>query len=432
MRYTILMSYVALVDCNNFFVSCERLFRPDLKNKPVLVLSSNDGCVVSRSKEVKELGIPMGIPYFKALDDIRKHNVTVFSSNFTLYRDISSRVMNTIASFELPFEQYSVDEAFVLLGDSVPGLEEMERIRTRIEEWTGIPVSIGVGRNAVLAKYASEVAKRSEGISVISPGVDWNERMKQIHVGELWGVGRQTTQKFLDNRIKTAHDITVTDTAVLRSLFGIEGIRLRTALLGESYFEIGQREESQSITSSRSFKETTQSKRVLLDAISYHISHAAEKMRTRGQATLRMSVNIRPRRHGAYALHGGFREVVFDVPTFDTRTLIKEAKVLLDELYEEGVEYGKAGVVLGGFVPLQYTPVSLFEDVHARDDAWTLNVAIDRINKRFGSHALHPGTLLKESPWQTRSLRKSPLYTTDWDSLRVVRCEKKGRKGHVL
>jgi DNA polymerase V len=432
------MAHIALLDCNNFFVSCERLFRPDLAHAPVLVLSSNDGCVISRSKEVKDLGIPMGMPYFKVRDELKRRGVVVFSSNITLYRDISERVMDTLASFGLSMEPYSIDEAFFILEGSASPEENARRVKERVEAWVGIPVSLGVGKSAVIAKYASEQAKKGSGVYVIEGGEAWERQMKDIHVGELWGVGRSTTRTCLSHGIKTAWDLAAADAAALKRILGVEGPRLKEALLGtvgidavththkeDILTHVHSHESRKSIMSSRSFGNATKDKAIVLDALSYHVTHAAEKMRKNGDAALRMHVSIRPRRHGTFALHGASKEVIFDVPTFDTRVFVKEAKAALDVLFEDGVEYAKTGVVLGGFVPMEYISGSLFDTAEDLSRTKELMDTTDRINARFGPKTLRIGTTLKDALWKPRSLLRSPEYTTHWGSIPSVKAKNK-------
>lgn len=421
------MSYIGLLDCNNFFVSCERLFRPDLEGKPVVILSSNDGCIISRSNEAKALGIQMGAPYFQVRDELKKNDVVVFSGNITLYRDISSRVMNTLASCGVRFEPYSIDEAFFILEDGEATPEYLHAIRERVRTWTGIPVSIGAGKSMVIAKYASEKAKKGRGVHIIHPGDAWGEEMKNIHVGELWGVGRSSTATLLKNGIQSAYVITKTDTARLRELLGISGVRLRESLEGNGHVELSSHADQQSIMSSRSFGETTTSKHVLFEALSYHIEHAARKMRREGMAALRMSVQIRPRRHGTYMLRGGYDEVVFDVPTRDTRVFLRHAKASLDRLYEKGVPYGKAGVMLGGFVPLDRVTGSLFSEPHERARSSKLMETIDALAAKYGpSGALRFGFTPRRSTTTSRASFRSKEYTTSWSEIPHVLAKNKG------
>lgn len=389
--------------------------------KPVLVLSSNDGCVIARSKEVKELGVEMGVPYFKVKDDLQKQGVTIFSSNITLYRDISKRVMETLASFAVPFEPYSIDEAFFILDeyDEVGARTFAQRIRERVETWTGVPVSIGVGQSQLIAKYAGSRAKQEDGVFLIAGGDAWREEMKQIHVGALWGVGRKTTQKCVDHGFTSAYDLAHADPAVLKNLLGIEGARMQAALNGVSSYTTENVSDQKSIMSSRSFGETTTKKSVLLDALSYHTTHAAEKMRAMEMATTRMSIHIRPRRHGTHALRGGHREILFPTPVHDTRTLITEVRHALEDLYEEHVPYIKAGVTLGGFVPVRYTQHTLFGSADT-EESRALTRTIDALNARFGALSVRPGTISHKRTWRPRSVARSKAYTTKWSEILTV------------
>lgn len=363
----------------------------------------------------------MGAPLFQVRDDVKKHNITVFSSNFTLYRDISARVMAALSATGISFEQYSIDEAFLEFEDGTNLGVRIQALKSQVERWSGIPVSVGVGKSMVIAKYAGERAKKGSGTHIIEGGSGWMEEMKGIHVGELWGVGRQTTRTFLSNGIETAYDIATADPGVLRTLYGIEGVRLREALRGERTVRRSEGESGKSIMSSRSFGKTTASKEVLLSALTYHITHAAEKMRTRGCAATRMSVSIRPRRHGKFMLHGGHHEILFDQPIQDTRVMVRAAKDALQYIFEAGIEYGKAGVVLSGFVPQEYVQATLFENGNAHEDGAALMETLDRLNVRYGGHTVHIGTLQKEGAWRTKSESRSPEYTTKWSRIPTVK-----------
>jgi DNA polymerase V len=245
---------IGLLDCNNFFVSCERLFRPDLLKKPVAVLSSNDGCIVARSQEVKDLGVPMGIPYFQVKDVLTKANATLFSSNFTLYRDISARVMETLEK-EVGFcDVYSIDEAFFEVSDDATEADVLS-IRSRVMQDVGLPVSIGVASTKTLAKQASVMAKKGNGVCILTESL-WKEKMETAQCSSVWGLGRQTTAKLRELGVKTVAEFLALDRSVVRKHFGVGGDRIYMELTGVVVHKLGSQslDVQQSIMSTRSFE----------------------------------------------------------------------------------------------------------------------------------------------------------------------------------
>lgn len=422
-------SYIGLLDCNNFFVSCERLFRPDLAGKPVVVLSANDGCIIARSQEAKQLGVVMGMPYFKVQDELTRLGVTVFSSNFSLYRDVSSRVMRALATCVDTYEVYSIDEAFFVLSGDTPH-EEAARIRATVERWTGMPLSVGVGTSKTIAKYASERAKErsrqvgdvaDDGVHTFVDMEAWRAEAAQVPVALLWGVGRATNARFARHGIMTALDVMNASRERLRATSGIMGARLYEELSGGSAYAVGQDAAAQqSIMSTRSFGRATTKRRVIDDAIAYHVSHATEKMRMRDAAASHLRVVLYPSRHGAYHLRGGTAEVTLSAPLCDTRLLIREAYALIDTLYDPAVPYAKAGIELGGFVPFAYAPQELFASETLANQR-ALMGAVDAINAAHGAGSIRPGTVAQTHEWAPRAANVSPHYTTSWEALPLVR-----------
>ena len=423
------------MDCNNFFVSCERLFRPDLRNRPVAVLSSNDGCIVARSQEVKDLGISMGVPYFQVQDICKKHDIVLFSSNFQLYRDISKRVMRALSD-EFDFcEVYSVDEAFFdLKEDSVLKLEE---VRRRIIQKTGIPVSIGVAPTKTLAKVANGIAKKNgrltmssvraedaefgEGVCVLEMD-EWLIRAKDTSCGSVWGIGRQTSAVLTQNGINTISEFLALDRSYVRRLLGVVGERVYMELQGVSVYALGELSdiEQESYTSTRSFHSTIQDKGVLMSALAHHVSEVAEKLRKDGCVGSRLTIIAKGSRFGDFSHRDGTMSTPLIIPTNDTFVLMKEAGHLLDALYDATVPYKKAGVVIGGIEPQAMAENSLFtEDTRTQ----SLSFLEDEINKKFGKGVLRHGATLGEQKWHERKERKSPNYTTSWQEMAVVKAQ---------
>ncbi|MBP9843275.1 MAG: Y-family DNA polymerase, partial [Candidatus Pacebacteria bacterium] len=333
-----MQKWVGLLDCNNFFVSCERLFRPDLREKPVVVLSSNDGAVVARSKEIKDKGIPMGVPYFQIKDIIKDIGATTFSSHFALYRDISRRVFEAMRKELDRVEQYSVDEAFFILqGEEGTVLEIAKKVKDRVEREVGIPVSVGIARSKTQAKYANTVSKKTTGLYLLTDE-DWGVVQKKVRLGELWGVGLRSAEAFKRHGLTTVEHLLALERRQVDELFGVAGVRLWQELQGIASSQITRKSfVKQSILHSRSFKNTTTDLTVLQDAVAYHIREAAEDLRAQSQKTKSLQVTLGTSRHGDYFLHGGRAVRQFDVATNDTFALLRAGSELLKELYAVGV-----------------------------------------------------------------------------------------------
>lgn len=406
------------MDCNNFFVSCERLFRPELIKKPVFVLSSNDGCVVARSQEVKDLGIPMGVPYFEVKDLCEKHKITVFSSNFTLYRDISSRVMSALKDEFESIDIYSIDEAFFEISNPDP--DEVMRMRERIMKKTGIPVSFGIAASKTLAKIANAEAKRSKGVSILT-----NERAieigDQISCGSVWGIGRQTSSKLTAFKIHTIKDLREAGLNFMRQNFGVLGERL--------YFELSGIPASSSeldgsiphsIASTRSFGEIVHDKETLKSALAHHIILIGEKLRIQEIAASTLTIICAPSRHGDYALRKGSVHRSLVLPTNDTQLLLKEAYEMLDSLYSSEIPYKKAGVIASGIVPESCISSSLFEPT-SREKSKALYAVIDGLNNKFGKGTVSPALVHGGEGWREAKKNKSPEYTTSWTHIPNVK-----------
>jgi DNA polymerase V len=414
------MSYIGLVDCNNFFVSCERLFRPDLRKKPTLVLSSNDGCVVARSQEVKDLGIPMGAPYFKIKDLVKEHQIAIFSGNFALYRDISSRVMQVLKEEVGNVEQYSIDEAFFELSQHTPNLlESLHNIRQAIETQVGVPVSLGLSRTKTIAKFASEKEKKHSRACVLL-GEEWQILTTTIAVSEIWGIGRQTTAKLNQLGINTVADLLKADRARIDKIFGINGLRLLSELSQQPVYDLFEAPALQhSIMSTRSFSRTVTDLKELKQAVNIHVESVCEDLREMKAVAKEIRVMILPSRHGDYLLRGGVLSVSLDEGSSDTRVVLKEAYKLLERIYESGVPYKKAGVIVGSIEEVVVKQGSLFTKENPDDPA--LMSLIDQVNQRFGRSHLMIGRINQKYTWQAQTEHLSPNYTTKWSDLKSVR-----------
>jgi DNA polymerase V len=417
------MQMIGVIDCNNFFVSCERLFRPDLIGKPVMVLSSNDGCVVARSQEVKDIGIPMGIPVFQIKDIIKDRQIITFSSHFSLYRDISSRVFKVVKDLFPFMEQYSIDEAFFAF--EMTSKEETEgyllSVKSRIEQLVGIPVSIGLAQSKTQAKHANRLAKKGSGVCVLD-GPAWSNLISDLPLRDIWGVGGRYARRFTEVKIITVADILNCSTQRLASLFGVVGTRLQAELGGHYVYKLGLNPEAKkSITSSRSFKTKVLSLAIIKDAVAYHIRHASSDLRRHKLLVSCLSVNISPGRHSDYFLHTVSKQINFTLPTNDLNELLKEALKAVDVIFKKDIPYKKAGISFSNLVPESAEQASLFAMADVKRNQ-IISGLVDNLNYRFGKETLIMGKQTKEADWVSRSEKLSPSYTTSWTDLATVNC----------
>lgn len=406
------------MDCNNFFVSCERLFRPDLVGKPVVVLSSNDGCVVARSEEVKAAGIPMGMPHFKIKEDLKSIKATVFSSNFALYRDISARVMMVLRREVGAIEQYSIDEAFFEIPRRVVDLDIFAtRIRDTIGKEIGIPISIGIATTKTLAKIANGREKRKSGVCVLSDEL-WHSIRSGISLSDVWGVGKATARSFALHQLHTVEDFCVQDPERISTLFGIQGTRLYAELQGRiAYCLSSVSEHQRSIMHTRSFQMEVKDPTVLADAIAYHVGEATAGLRRLGLSAGGIRVLLNTNRYGDHLIRGGSAYAVLSRPTDDTRVLLREAHMLLGSLVEKDVPYKKAGVVLDLLTESSKTQGTLFEDSHTDENTNELMKTVDALNSRFGRSVLSVGRISGAGMWDAKHNALSPAYTTRWSDI---------------
>ena len=418
-------SIFGLLDCNNFYVSCERLFNPGLEGKPVVVLSNNDGCVIARSNEAKALGIGMGEPYFRCKSLLEHHRVRVFSSNYALYGDMSQRVMEVLGGLESEVEVYSIDEAFLRLPmASAASLRATGgTLRRTIRRHTGIPVSIGYGPTKTLAKIANRIAKKQpghDGVFAMGPGSDIEGILRDIEVGDVWGIGRRSAQKLALRGIRTAFDLSRADEAWVRRQLSIATVRTMHELRGIPCFSL---EESpppkHSIACSRSFGVLVAEQAQMREATITYVCRAAEKLREQHLKAASLTVYLTTNRHRAdLPQYVGSRTIALPSPTGDTSALIEAATRLLAELFRPGYLYQKVGVILADLTPGHLQQPHLF--LAPRRNRDNLDQALDRINRRWGRDTLQYGGAGLSKPWHNRRGMKSPSYTTSWQELPVV------------
>lgn len=430
MSSTSYKSLFLLIDCNNFYVSCERLFRPDLIGKPVVVLSNNDGCIVSRSPEAKALGIPMGAPEFQVRPLLKKYDIEVFSSNYELYGDMSHRVMQAVSSLVDGLEQYSIDECFVRLAPAhIPhALDIAQNIRRRVQKWTGITVSIGVAQTKTLAKLANHIAKKNTSGVFFLDGTEkqHDALFKKIPVSEVWGVGRHTLPKLERFAIHTVYDLKKADDTWVKSRLTITGLRTVMELRGipcidEDNAPVPRR----SLVSSRSFGSKIFDIESLQQAVSSFASRAAEKLRHEKLLAGGIAVHIRTsRQHIPFVCETVHQTFLY--PTNNTETFIKAAISAVKAMYKSETPYAKAGIMLFDLVSETNVQGSLLTlGTQAEDKKkMALMKSLDKINAVHGKHTIHYAAEgLGEQDWHMKQKNRSPRLTTDWKHLAIAHCK---------
>jgi len=418
----------ALVDCNNFYVSCERVFDPRLCGRPVVVLSNNDGCVVARSEEVKALGVKMGVPWFQCRDLARRHAILAYSSNYALYADMSNRVMRILAEFSPAQEVYSIDECFLdLTGCQEPNLTEYgQRIRRRVRQWTGLPVCVGIAETKTLAKLANHLAKRQpwfHGVCDLDamPLQERDDCLGRIAVGEVWGIGPRLAPRLADLGIHSVRDLQRADPATLRRRFSVVMEKTVRELNGHVCIALEEVvSPRRQIVCSRSFGRPVTERRELAEAIARYTSRAAERLRQQESRAEAVHVFIRT---GAFApeepTYGNDLTLPVSSPSDDTRRLVKIALRGLARIYRPGYRYRKAGTILFVLPAGQGVQGDLF---HAPETARSaaLMQTLDRINRRMGPGTVRLGAEGFAQGWRMRRRRMSPGYTTRWAELPIV------------
>lgn len=425
----------AIIDCNNFYCSCERLFKPHLDAKPVVVLSNNDGCIVSRSDEVKALGVKMAVPYFMAKPTIEKYNVETFSSNYNLYGDLSWRVMETLRIMlgEKNVEVYSVDEAFLDIEKYAGSdLQKLGMdIREMVELWTGIKVSVGVAPTKVLCKVANHLAKKNkvatQCVVVLDTQEKIDEALQNTPVGEVWGVGRQYAKKLVEeNFVFTALELSRKTTEwAYKNLGGVVGVRLARELRGEP--SIVMKEElttKKMIATTRMFGHNVDNLADIKEAVATYTAKAAEKLRRQSSAVKTISVFVvaKEENHNVHFRHGVTHSLYATLPfaTSATNELIKPALQLVERLFQKGKLYKKAGVMLSDLVPDEQIQGNLFVPEKYNCKRMLMSM-IDNVNFAMRNDVLKFASSGTKRDWKMRMEMRSPRYTTRWEELYEVK-----------
>lgn len=420
-----------LIDCNNFYASCERVFQPKLEGIPIVVLSNNDGCVVARSQEVKDLGIKMGVPVFQIKNEIKQHNIKVFSSNYTLYGDISNRVMSTISEFVANYEVYSIDEIFVDFTGFEKHFDLVEyakEIKNTVRRNTKIPVSIGIASTKTLAKAANKLVKkhyRDIGVCYIKNQIEARELLKDFDVADIWGIGRQYDKLLKKHGFNTALQLMDASDVWIRKNLSVVGERLVNELRGIPCIEMEEvKPNKKGICVSRSFGKMIDDLPTLSESLSTHANRASQKLREQNSNTSLISVFIHTNRFRSdLPQYFASKDIQLPIPTNDGGNIIKAALRGLELIYKEGYKYKKCGIYLNDITSADGIQQNLFEEDDS-DKKNRLNKAMDILNKKFGKETLVYGVQGFKKEWKLRQENLSLSYTTKLSDIPIVNLNK--------
>ncbi len=415
---------IALIDCNSFYVSCERLFNPKIRKKPVVVLSNNDGCIVSRSNEAKALGIKMGEPYFKAKDIIIKNNVQVFSSNYSLYGDMSRRVMRTLKRFNSDIEIYSIDEAFIDLSNFPDNEVEnvAQEIRATVLKWTGIPTSIGIAKTKTLSKVANYIAKKKRsgvtnfiGIENIDP------LLEKVGINDVWGVGKQLTKFYHKNGIYNAKQLKNKSNTWIKKNSNVLGSRTAMELRGISCIDIEKtKSKRKSCVVSRSFGERIEKYQELKEAVAGYCLNASEKIRSESLTAKSITVFIRTSPfQNRFGYYSNSKTIDFPIKTNDSIEIVKTALTALESIFKNGYRYQKAGVLLSGLSESTNNKNLFFSEKDNKIS--NLMKSIDNTNYRYGRSTLSLASAGVQKKWNSKRQHYSKIDTSDFHCLPTIK-----------
>lgn len=417
----------ALIDCNNFYASCERVFRPDLVGKPIVVLSNNDGCVIARSNEAKALGIPMGAAAFEFEEIFIKNKVHVFSANFPLYGDMSNRVMSILETYSPDMEIYSIDEAFLkLVGFEKYKLQTYgEDMQQKVTKWTGIPISVGIAPTKALAKVANRVAKKYPKETKSTYIIDTDEKrikaLKWLKVEDVWGIGRQHAKRLNSIGVNTAYDFTLLEDQWVQSHMSIVGLRLQHDLQGIPTLDLDETQPKKNIATTRSFDTNYTTKAEVKERITTFTVTCAEKLRAQSSCCSSLMVFIQTNRyHADKPQYSRSITIKLPFPTNSSIELAHFAGLALDRIFKPGYGYKRAGVIIQDFTPQAIQQVSLFDN---RNEAHIpLMETMDKVNKAFGQQKIKLGGQDIKKVWKMRQEKLSPRYTTKLSEIITVMC----------
>ena len=413
----------ALIDCNAFYVSCERVFNPKLNNKPVVALSNNDGCIIARSKEAKALGIKMGVPLFKVKDIVERENVIVFSSNYTLYADMSRRVMNIISEFTPSIEVYSIDEAFIELTNMNVDYESYARhMRKVILQYTGIPVSIGIASTKTLTKVANHIAKDDEsleGVCSLIQHENLDQVLEDTNVADVWGVGRQLSKKLIANGIFNAKLLKNCEDAWVRKMMSVNGLKTVSELREISCLDLEETSATRkSCCTTRSFGKPLINLEDIEQAVTTFARRATERIRGENLIASTVSVFLRTNPFDRNRYYSNSSTTTLSYPTYDTVQIVKTALQLTKIIFRENYKYKKAGVLLSGFYEKGTETKDLFSEARYRSPK--LMSAVDQINERYGSDTIQIATECQMGKWKQKRKNCTQSYTTQLNKVLLV------------
>ncbi|MFY0713487.1 Y-family DNA polymerase [Seonamhaeicola sp. NFXS20] len=416
----------ALVDCNNFYASCERVFNPNLQGKPIAILSNNDGCVISRSDEAKALGLPMGAPIFKWDNFCKANNIAVFSSNYPLYGDMSSRVMKILEQFSPDVEVYSIDEAFV----AFKGFKYVEfnnygqQIRKRILKWTGIPTCVGIAPTKALSKVANKIArkfpKKTGGVYVIDSQEKRLKALNWIKLEDVWGIGRSLQKQLKHKGCEKAIDFVNLPDAWVRKNFGSTGFKLKKELEGIPQLELDEVKTKRAIATTRSFDFSYDDVNYIKERISTFATSCAEKLRKQGSSCYVIYVTLSSDRHKKDdKQHRGSAVINLPYPTNSSLVISNEAVKAVTTIFKKNIKYKKAGVIVSGLVPTNNFQLNMFEKENPKHQP--LMKSIDNINTKYGDYKIKLANQDLKRTWKMRQERLSPRYTTNINDIIKVK-----------
>ena len=417
----------ALVDCNNFYASCERVFQPQFNKVPVAILSNNDGCFISRSDEAKKVGLPMGAPAFKYKEFCKKHNIKIFSSNYPLYGDMSARVMNILKQFSPDLEVYSIDEAFL----QFKGFKNYDfdaygkRMQYKVEKSTGIPISIGIASTKALSKVANKIAKkfkdRTGGVFVIDSDVARVKALKWSKIETVWGIGRGNLKRLQTKNVKTAFDFTQLPDEWVKKNMAITGLRLKKDLEGIATIMLDDNHKNKkTIATTRSFESTFSDIENIKERISTFAGSCAEKLRVQQSSCTKVSVFLRSDRHKKDQIQDKSSAfVILPFASNSTLTISNSAIKAVESIYKEGVNYKKAGVIVSDLVATTGYQLNLFQKENPKHKL--LMKTFDAVNTRWSGHKIKIGNQDLKRTWKMRQEHLSPKYTTDINDIIVVK-----------
>ncbi len=414
---------IALVDCNNFYASCERIFRPHLEKKPVAVLSNNDGCVIARSNESKSLGLKMGEPIFKKRYLVDRHKIHLFSSNFALYGDISKRVFDIVARDVPAYEIYSIDEAFLDFSGIKDPYNYAIHLRDKVRRWTGVPISIGISYTKTLSKVAGHIAKKSDdGVCYLKDKRQISDILGKLPLDEIWGVGVRYAMKLKKYGIHTASDLLECDETWVRKMMNVVGLRMVRELKCIPHFNLEEdRSMKKSICTSRSFSVEVKEYSRMSEYVSMFASRCSEKLRSEQACARSISVFMYTNRFRPRARqYSGYFSMDFHTAASDSITVTKLAIECLKKIFRSGYSYKKAGVTLSGIVPRNQVQLSLF-DSSDRKKSDKLMETMDAINGNMGRDILKLSSSGINNKWKIGKERLSPCYTTRWSDILKIR-----------